>query len=209
MSINKLINDIDNLKYSNISNVIDGRIKEFKSINRESNEDIFKEMCFCLLTANFSAERSIKIHENINDCFLTDSEEELSNKLKNMGHRFPNARANYIAESKKCKNQLSNVMKFHDNNKIRDWVVKSVKGLGYKEASHFLRNIGFDDFAIIDFHIIDLLVDYSIIKKPKTLTKKKYIEIEKCLKDIANEVDLSLAELDLYLWYIETGKILK
>ena len=209
MSINKLINDIDNLKNSKISNVIDDRIKEFKSINRESNEDIFKEMCFCLLTANFSAERSIKIHENINDCFLTDSEEELSNKLKNMGHRFPNARANYIAESKKCKNQLSNVMKFHDNTKIRDWVVNSVKGLGYKEASHFLRNIGFDDFAIIDFHIIDLLVDYNIIKKPKTLTKKKYIEIEKRLKDIANEVNLSLAELDLYLWYIETGKILK
>ena len=40
-------------------------------------------------------------------------------------------------------------------------------------------------------------------------TKKKYQEIEDLLKNIAKETDLTLAELDLYLWYMETGKILK
>jgi len=66
-----------------------------------------------------------------------------------------------------------------------------------------------DDYAIIDFHIIDILTDYKLIKKPKTITKKKYLEIENVLKKIADKTNLSLAELDLYLWYLETGKILK
>ena len=78
-----------------------------------------------------------------------------------------------------------------------------------KEASHFLRNIGFKDFAIIDFHIIDVLTRYNLIKKPKTLTAKRYLEIEGVLKKLANKLKMSLGELDLYLWYLETGKVLK
>jgi len=81
--------------------------------------------------------------------------------------------------------------------------------LGLKEASHFLRNIGFDDYAIIDFHIVDLLVKENLIKRPKTITPKIYLEIETVLKKLAIQVNLTLAELDLYLWYLETGKILK
>lgn len=92
---------------------------------------------------------------------------------------------------------------------MREWLVKNIKGLGYKEASHFLRNIGFKNFAIIDFHIINLLVKYDIIKKPRTLTKIKYLEIETILRNIAKNLGVSLAELDLYLWYLETKKILK
>jgi len=88
--------------------------------------------------------------------------------------------------------------------------VKNIKGLGFKEASHFLRNIGFKNLAIIDFHIVDLLIKHKLIdKKPKSLSKSKYLEIEEKLKKIANELNLSLGELDLYLWYMETGKILK
>lgn len=209
MTLEKLINNIEELKNSDISDIINKRIKEFKDVNKLSNDDLFKELCFCILTANFSAERSIKIQEELSECFLNDSEEELSLKLKLKGHRFPNTRAKYISNSINCKNNLSEVIKFHDNNTVRDWIVKNVKGVGYKESSHFLRNIGFDDFAIIDFHIVDILVDNNIITKPKYLTKKNYIEIEKILRRIAKKTDLSLAELDLYLWYMETGKILK
>jgi len=84
-----------------------------------------------------------------------------------------------------------------------------VKGFGYKEASHFLRNIGFENLAIIDFHIIDSLVDAGLIEKPKTITPKKYLEIETMLKKIAEKSGMNLAELDLYLWCNETGKVLK
>ena len=92
---------------------------------------------------------------------------------------------------------------------IREWLAKTIKGLGYKEASHFLRNIGFKNLAIIDFHIIDILEKFGIIQKPKTLSKKKYIEIEQVLKKIGECVNLDLDELDLYLWYMETNEVLK
>ena len=96
-----------------------------------------------------------------------------------------------------------------DEMMLRDWFAKTIKGLGYKEASHFLRNIGFKNIAIIDFHIIDLLEKFGIIQKPKTLTKKKYIEIEQILRKIGERVNLSLDELDMYLWYMETKEVLK
>ena len=63
--------------------------------------------------------------------------------------------------------------------------------------------------SLIDFHIIDILSYYNIINKPKTITKNKYLEIEEKLIDLAKKTNLTLAELDLYLWYMETGKILK
>lgn len=78
-----------------------------------------------------------------------------------------------------------------------------------KEASHFLRNIGYKNLAIIDFHILDLLEEYKLIEKPKTLSPKNYIEIENVLRELAQKTNTKLGELDLYLWYKETGKILK
>ena len=205
----ELLETVESLKRTNVGKTIDARIKEFKKLGKESNDELFKELCFCILTANFNAEKSIKIQNEIGECFLTNTKKEITKKLKNYGHRFPNARADYISESLKCKDKLKDVIQFHDKQALRDWIVNNIKGLGYKEASHFLRNIGFDDFAIIDFHIIDVLVTYNLIERPKTLTKRKYLEIENTLRDIAKQTNLTLAELDLYLWYIETGKILK
>ena len=205
----ELLTKIETLKNSKISTKIEERIKEFKNIDKKSNDILFKEMCFCLLTANFNAEKSIKIQEELGECFLKDTKEELSNKLKNYGHRFPNIRAEYITRSQNCKNQLNKIVESHDKKTLREWIVNNVKGLGYKEASHFLRNIGFDDYAIIDFHIIDVLMDHQLIEKPKNLSKKNYLEIENLLRTIAKKTDLTLAELDLYLWYMETGKVLK
>ena len=204
-----LIEEIEDLKKSKIKDVIDKRINEFKRIDKESNDELFNEMCFCMLTANFNAEKSINIQNEIGSCFSTDSKKQLSKKLKDYGHRFPNARAEYIYESLKCKGKLKEIVQFHDKRALREWIVNNVKGLGYKEASHFLRNVGFDDYAIIDFHIVDILVNHGIIERPKTLTKNKYIEIEDVLRKLAIKTNLTLAELDLYLWYMETGKILK
>jgi len=205
----ELINKIEALKKSNIKKKIDKRIQEFKGHNKKSIDEIFKELCFCILTANFNAEKCIEIQKGIGHCFLVDDQDELSKKLKEYGHRFPNKRAQYISESLKCKDKLKKIIQSNDKKFIRDWIVKNIKGIGYKESSHFLRNIGFDDYAIIDFHIIDILSNHNIIQKPKTITKKKYLEIENILKKIAKKTNLTLAELDLYLWFMETGKILK
>jgi N-glycosylase/DNA lyase len=137
-------------------------------------------------------------------------EEELTQRLRALGHRFPSARARYIVEARKHKDSLkATIASFSNGQKLREWLIEEVKGLGPKEASHFLRNIGYTEFAIVDFHIVDVLVRYGLIQKPKTVTLRRYLEIEETLKRIAQKASLNLAELDLYLWYMETGKILK
>ncbi|MFX0026382.1 MAG: N-glycosylase, partial [Candidatus Hermodarchaeota archaeon] len=135
---------------------------------------------------------------------------KLTERFKEYGYRFPNIRSKFIIEARKSKDELKNKIKSELNkNDLREWIVENIKGIGYKEASHFLRNIGFTNYAIIDFHIIDLLVAHGLIDKPKTLNRIKYLKIENILKNIADKLNLNLAELDLYLWFLETGKILK
>ncbi len=203
--LKKLLRAIELIKKSNVKKEIDGRTAEFKQC-----PDIFSELCFCILTANYTAEGGIRVQKQIGDGFCTCTEGELAAKLKSLGYRFPNTRAKYIVEARKHLAALGKIAKLKGET-ARIWLVENVKGLGYKEASHFLRNIGHEDVAIIDFHIIDLLVRYGLIDKPKTrsLSKKRYLEIENTLALVAKKANLTLGKLDLYLWFMETGKVLK
>lgn len=205
-----LIDEIERLKKSEVGNIIENRMSDFSELGKKGNDEIFKELCFCLLTANFSAHGGIKIQNEIGSGFFTLSESELAKRLAELGHRFPNMRAKFIFEARKYHNTIKEILsQFEYETDARVWLVKNVKGLGMKEASHFLRNIGYKNVAIIDFHILDLLERYSLIEKPKTLSPKKYEEIENLLKQIAKTTNTNLGELDLYLWYKETEKILK
>lgn len=205
-----LIVEIEKLKKSEVSTLVAKRIREFAK-KRKSNKDIFSELCFCILTANYSAEGGIKIQKALHYEFHDLSEKELSSKLRSLGHRFPNMRARFIYKAREHRGKLKDKVCSCDSFEMREWLVRNVSGLGYKEASHFLRNIGITDLAIIDFHIIDLLETHGMIEeqKTKTLTKKRYFEIEQLLSKLAQKTKLTLAELDLYLWYMETGKVLK
>jgi N-glycosylase/DNA lyase len=209
-TMDNLLASIENLKKSKIKHLIKKRMKEFQQNGKKPPNEIFEELCFCILTANFNAERTIKIQQKIGDKFLTLPQHKLAKKLKTLGHRFPNTRAKYITKARCYKDSLKSIIQSFDNEtELREWLAKNVTGIGYKEASHFLRNIGHTNLAILDFHIINILTKHRIINKPKTLTKTKYIEIENTLKKIAKKLNLTLGELDLYLWYMETGKILK
>ena len=193
-----------------VRRVVGARIKEFELLRSSSREDLFKELCFCILAANFSAERSLRIVDEIGDDLLKLSEEELAETLRRLGHRFPSSRARYIVRARRSLDELVKILETIDDEfMVREWLVRNVKGVGYKEASHFLRNIGFKNLSIIDFHIIDLLARYGLIKRPRSLTRRRYLEIEGLLRRISEELGISLAELDLYLWYMETGRILK
>ncbi len=207
-----ILEDINQLKGHPIKSTIDQRMKEFESVGSSGSEGIFSELCFCFMTANFSAAGGMKIQNAIGNGFFNLNEGDLAKKLAELGHRFPNARAKYVVESRAKKDELIKMLKEIDDDLIlREWIVKNIKGVGMKEASHFLRNIGYKNLAIIDFHIIDLLVKHNLVEEPKSksLTPKKYLEIENVLGEISRRSGLHLGELDLYLWYLETGKVLK
>ena len=207
--IEDLVQNIDLLKNSNVRTRITKRIQEFHAIPKHSPGILFEELCYCILTANFSAKRGALIHKQLKGCFHSDPKQTLEKKLRNCGYRFPAIRAGFIEAAAAQKDILATAVNTLQGEERRAWLVQHIQGLGYKESSHFLRNIGFDDYAIIDSHIMDLLARYNLITPPKTLTKNRYLAIETTLRDIATKTNLTLAKLDLYLWYMETGMVLK
>ena len=208
----KLFNLLNELKASKINKIVKQRLREFNSFKNKSNEEWFSELCFCILTANSKAETALKIQEELGCInFVTAPQEKISKSIRKNKHRFHNNKSKFIVEARKYSNAIKKIITYFENEKdAREWLVKNVKGIGYKEASHFLRNTGSKNIAILDRHILNLMVEYGFIsEKPKTLNKKKYLEIETIFEEIAGANSMTLAELDLFMWYLKTGKVLK
>ncbi|OIO63042.1 N-glycosylase [Candidatus Woesearchaeota archaeon CG_4_10_14_0_2_um_filter_33_10] len=209
-----LINDIGKLRNSELSKTIDKRLKEFESFKNKNTKEWFSELCFCILTANSKAVTGLKIQDELKaKGFCEYSHDLIRETIRKNKHRFHNNKANYIVSARvhiNIKDKIKKITKQKGEHEAREWLVKNVKGLGYKEASHFLRNVGYKSLAILDRHILSLMEESGFIKeKPKTLNKKNYFEIEEIFKKIAEILKMSCAELDLYMWYMKTGEVLK
>ena len=202
--------------YDEIKPMIEKRIEEFKEVWKEGDERVFDEMVFCLFTPQSKAKVCWDTVQELkeNDLLLEGEEDTISDEIKRV--RFRNNKAGYLVEArdKFIENNRSikeKISSFEDQREARKWIVNNVKGLGYKEASHFLRNIGQgENLAILDRHILRNLERLGIIDEiPKTLTKKRYLDIEKKMKGFSDEIDIPLGHLDLVLWYKETGEVFK
>jgi N-glycosylase/DNA lyase len=142
--------------------------------------------------------------EAVKPILMTGGQTELAAALTGV-HRYPNARARYIVESRqflekhyglRLRNKLQD---FDCPLKRRDWLVqeKGIKGLGYKEASHYLRNIGFSGYAILDKHVLNCLAELKIIDDPKPPnTRSRYLTVEEKLKQLTVMTQIDFDELD-------------
>ena len=209
-----LIKNVNRLKESRIRHIIDKRLAEFQSLHKRSSKQWFSELCFCLLTANSKAKTAMAIQKELGvKGFCEARTSEIKKSIIKNKHRFHNTKTRYIISARKfigLKKIIKSIAADHGEAKARDWLAENVKGIGYKEASHFLRNVGYKSLAIVDRHIMDILAENKIInKKLKIVTKKKYIEVEDRLRKLAQKMDMQLAELDLYLWFMKTGEVLK
>ncbi len=202
----ELLNKIKSLQESEINSIVEQRLNEFASFKNKSQEEWFSELCFCILTANSKQKTGAAIQRELGpEGFLNKSQEEIRDCIIKNKHRFHNNKSKYIVEARNhFPLKLSN-----DEIEARDWLVKNIKGLGYKEASHFLRNTGSQKVSILDRHILNVMADHNLIQRPKTLTPKSYLEIEKIFNDLAENLEMSPAKLDLFMWYLKTGEILK
>jgi N-glycosylase/DNA lyase len=205
-----LVSAVSELRAGEIKKLVDMRMRELRG-NFSSEERIFSELCFCLLTANERAAKGIEIQGKIGDGFLNFPRERLSAFLKKSGYRFYNVRADYIVRAREHYGKLkSTLSELRDDEERREWLAQNVLGLGFKEASHLLRNLGFNNAAILDRHIIKLMHEHGMIGDlPKTLGRNKYLELEGKLAPLCEKLGIAQGELDFYLWHMETGKILK
>jgi N-glycosylase/DNA lyase len=210
LSLSSLEKSIEKLKSSETGKVVAQRMREFKEVKKKGNDAWFSELCFCILTANSTARLGMKIQGELGDVFLTLPAGELTRRLKMLGHRFYNRRSEFIVSARKYSGIKDIITGFPGTRRAREWLVENVYGIGWKEASHFLRNVGYDDVAILDRHILAVLRESGIIKEaPKTLTRRRYLEIEELFKKLAKKVDLSPGELDLYMWCMKAHCVLK
>jgi N-glycosylase/DNA lyase len=213
--MNNLIKQIKKLEKTVIKNKVKARLKEFDGFKDKDNKEWFSELCFCLLTANSKARTAIQIQNELGPAgFCSLPEAEVRDCIVRNKHRFHNNKARFIVLAREHAHIRDEIICMIDGGKksriAREWLVKNIKGLGYKEASHFLRNVSYDNLAILDRHILNLLVENGFLReKPKSLDRKSYLEIEEIILRIAKQLGMTAAELDLYLWYMKGGDVLK
>ena len=204
-----LVKEVKSLRNSDIRSKVNKKLDEFSSFKNKSNKEWFSELCFCLLTANSKARTAIQIQKELgHEGFMHHSLKQVTDCIFRNKHRFHNNKAKFIVNARKFVD-IKDKIKEQEQREAREWLVNNIKGLGYKEASHFLRNVGYFNLAILDRHILNLMNDNKIIKRPKTLNKKNYLQIEKKFEELAKKLNMPIAELDLYMWYMKTGEVLK
>ena len=194
------------------------RLDEFRRVGLKGSPDrLFEELTFCIFTAGASARMGLKSVDSVRPVLMSGSARDIQRALVGR-HRFPNCRAAYVFETREylrghCSLRLHDALRrFKVAEERRDFLAanRSVRGIGYKEASHFLRNIGYRGYAILDKHLLSRLAEFGVIESPKRpATKAKYVAIEENVKLFADSIGIDFDELDLLLWYTKTGEILK
>ena len=194
------------------------RLHEFRNIwKKGTNKEIFTELVFCILTPQANGKLCWSAVENMirKGVLFTGDRGQIVKELSSA--RFIHKKSAYIVEAREkffCGNKVSLksiISQIGDGYKAREWLVQNVKGIGYKEASHFLRNIGFEqNLAILDRHIIKSLQFVGVIKEiPGSLSKGRYFDIEKRMMEFSKAIQIPMSHLDLVMWYKETGEIFK
>jgi N-glycosylase/DNA lyase len=215
-SVSKIeeLHKLHNLIGSDVSN----RIKSFKNIwNSGLNEDLFVELVFCLLTPQakaLEAGKAISVLIETGELYNANAE-EISLRLNRV--RFKNNKAKNLVAARKqfLSPDGDNIQKIISNSGdiflSRKWFAENVLGMGYKEASHFLRNVGFvEELAILDRHILKNMKLYGVIDElPKSLTPSLYLDLEKRLKNFSLNISIPMGHLDFVFWFKETNTIYK
>ena len=203
--------------YGKIKKDAEKAIKGYKKAWKGTEKEVFAEMAFCILTPQSKARNAWQAITNLveNDLLYTGSPEDMVEYLNIV--RFKNNKSRYLVELRnlmtvKGKLQPKKILSdLGDVFEKREWILKNIKGMGLKEANHVLRNLGFgENIAILDRHILRNLAELNVIDEvPKTITEKKYYEIEEKMREYSKYSGIKMDELDLVLWYKEAGEVFK
>lgn len=176
-------------------------IKEFlKKSKDRSKEHLIAELIFCMQTpqskAKYARETVNKLKQS--GKLITASEADIR-KMMN-GIRFANKKAKYIAEAKEKIGEIEKRLNLNPF-ELREWLVKNIKGMGMKVASHYLRNIGIFGLAILDVHVQKFMKKEGLfVGKVGKLSKKQYLKNEKQYLKLAKKLKIPPEELDIAIW---------
>jgi N-glycosylase/DNA lyase len=194
-------------EYRERRNEIRSRLADFSSVK---GEDVFYELCFCLLTPQSKGRRCDEAVQKLKQAQFFTRNVSLISILREKT-RFHKTKAASLEKMKKMYPLVvEQLRQERDPFVLRSWLVEHVHGMGMKEASHFLRNIGYRGLAILDRHILRNLVKSDVLKElPLTLTSRVYLDIEQKLFTFSKSMKIPADELDLLFWSMETGEVFK
>ena len=203
--------------YKKIKAGLEKAIKGYKKAWKGTEKEVFAEMAFCILTPQSKAKNAWLAITNLveNELLYNGKAEEMVEFLNIV--RFKNNKSRYLVELRELMTRNGELQpkkilsEIGDTFEKRKWILKNVKGMGLKEANHVLRNLGFgENIAILDRHILRNLKALNVIEEiPKSITEKKYYEIEEKMREYSDFSKIKMDELDLVLWYKEAGEIFK
>lgn len=209
--INYELKELYKLKKIEIKN----RLDVFQDTYQNADDKkIFEELCFCILSSGTGPKVAQRSLEKIKEILITASESSLFSALDGV-HKYPEkASFLFLTREYLTKNfeldLRTKLNSFVDKQEQRDFLAKNrdIKGIGYVQASHFLRNIGNTGYAILDKNILKTLYEFGVIQDIKQPTsKKQYLEKEEKMKEFSKQVGIEIDELDLLLWCRRTGYI--
>jgi N-glycosylase/DNA lyase len=198
------------------------RLGEFAAV---PPEEYFYELCFCLCTPQSKAESANAVVERLRGEQFWQRGHDPTAVLADKSHyvRFHHTKAKRLLLAREQWLETASVLRFspkhgnHENHgssaeaeKKRDWLAENINGFGYKEAAHFLRNIGYRGLPILDRHILKHLVRCGVFAEvPPIGTRARYMAAGAAFKDFSIRVGIDMDELDMFFWALEAGVILK
>ncbi|AEF86378.1 probable N-glycosylase/DNA lyase [Treponema primitia ZAS-2] len=206
--------------YINHKNELENRLDDFRSRWAEgSDQDIFEELCYCLCTAREKAKYAFAAMGSLRKTkkLFKGSEAEIDAVLLESGIALHPAKAQRIIQNREIyypgtkKKIEKEFLCFNDILLSRRELKNRINGFGFKEASHFLRNLGFGEkICILDTHTAQQLVQYKVIsERPSSWTEKKYLEVERAMIGFAKKVKIPVDALDLVFMLKENPEIIK
>jgi N-glycosylase/DNA lyase len=176
---------------------------------------IWETFVFCILASQVTSEKARKACGRImshvpffdSKTSFTRLEEQIISELKHkdIRHRFPYSKARQIAHSWFAFAQVRDefdeyLLAFSSERQARQHVVATFPGLGMKQASMMLRDIGYSNkLAIIDTHILWYFAQ-SMNLETSGVTTKQYLELEDRLIQQADRYRVEPNVLDAAIW---------
>ncbi|MBS3091667.1 N-glycosylase/DNA lyase [Candidatus Pacearchaeota archaeon] len=194
--------------YAERKNQIKSRLNDFKSLK---DKEYFNELLFCLLTPQSNAQSCWKAVLELKKVNLEKAKKTQVADILKSKTRFHNNKAGYILEAARNWNDIKEKLNNNNSIELRNWLAENVKGFGYKEAGHFLRNIGKSNnkIAILDRHILRNLKDMKVIEEDKIKNKNHYFKVENNFLKFSNKIKIPIDELDLLFWSKKNREVFK
>lgn len=197
--------------YQHHAATIAERLRQFQQVPAEN---YFLELCFCLLTPQSKAENAEKAMARLIELGFPNTGLDPTPILRDPANyiRFHNQKGERLRAVAARQQEITSMLaSIQPTATKREWLMENVKGLGWKEASHALRNIGHLDIAIIDRHILKHLLRCGAIPQlPAAIgTRRAYLQLEQTFFQLADSFGLQPQELDLLLWSLEEGSVRK